>query len=104
MLSHSHISSPATTAASRVNATGVGVKRRHSLHSVKTLASYHNIGKGRKLLRVDSASSFVDRWAKMGRLESPFSREVRKLEKKGIIGREVTREGAEWFGDDERGF
>lgn len=107
MLSHSHVSSPPVTVASRINVVGVGVKRRHSLLSVRTLTSYHTkAGKGRKMLRVDSASSSMDGWAKLGTVESPFSREARVAKKrKWTFGRakKEPEDARGWFGDDERG-
>ena len=82
MLSHSHTQlQHTTTAAWRVDAIGVGVKRRHSLLSVETLRSYHvHCGKGRRLLRIDSAKAMAQGWARLWREDSPFTREVRRIE------------------------
>ncbi|KAH6620513.1 hypothetical protein C7974DRAFT_458728 [Boeremia exigua] len=68
MLSHSSISTFCTsTAASRIDAIGIGVKRRHSLLSVRTLLSYNsNSRKERKMLRVESAAQLVDGRANSG--------------------------------------
>lgn len=87
MLSHAHISPFPSTSRSHVTATGVGVKRRHSLLSHRTLQSYHGkYGRGRKMVRVDSAANLaggimegvVEGIKRVGRERSPFSKEVKR--------------------------
>ncbi|KAF2621277.1 hypothetical protein BU25DRAFT_463774 [Macroventuria anomochaeta] len=112
MLSHSHMElKHATTAASRIDAMGVGVKRRHSFLSVRTLRSYHvNQGKGKMMLKADSAASLLEHWTNFGGEDSPFTGEYRRAKQ----GRALERRGSavwdqdgeeedvrEWFGDDE---
>lgn len=87
MLSHSHISPFPSTSTSHITANGVGVKRRHSLLSHRTLQSYHGrCGQGRKTVGLDSAASLaggilegVGKGIKrVGRERSPFSKEVKR--------------------------
>ncbi|KAJ4356959.1 hypothetical protein N0V95_002902 [Ascochyta clinopodiicola] len=114
MLSHSHTSlMHIITAPSLINAIGIGAKRRHSLLSITTLRSYHARAKGRKMLRIDVCADLAERWAKLGREDSPFTKEVKRiraLERRcsvdlvvedGAI--EVESDESEWFGDDEGG-
>lgn len=113
MLSHSYTSTTPTTTLSQSHAVGVGTKRRHSLLSMKTLASYHNnLGKGRKLLRVDSATKLIEELAKVGTVPSPFTQEKRRVRKRvGFRKALETRmggmwqefEGSGWQAGDERG-
>ena len=92
MLSHSYTSATPTTMLSRAHAIGVGAKRRHSLLSVKTLTSYHNnLGKGKKMLRVDSATRLIEELAKVGTVASPFTQERRRARKKGGVRRRLER-------------
>ena len=112
MLSHSYTSATPTTMLSQAHAVGLGAKRRHSLLSVKTLTSYHNnLGKGRKLLRVDSATRLIEELAKVGTVASPFTQERRRARKKGGVRRALERrmsgmwqefEASGWQADDER--
>jgi hypothetical protein len=79
---------------------------------VKTLTSYHNnLGKGRKLLRVDSATKLIEELAKVGTVASPFTQESRRARKKGGFRRALERrmsgmwqdlEASGWQADDER--
>ncbi|KAF9698956.1 hypothetical protein EKO04_003329 [Ascochyta lentis] len=113
MLSHSYTSlAHAATAPSFIHAIGVGAKRRHSRLSISTLRSYHARAKGKKLLRLDSAVFLAERWAKWGREDSPFTKEVKRvraLERRYSVdlifedGVEVESCGSEWLGDDEGG-
>ncbi|OSS43560.1 hypothetical protein B5807_11747 [Epicoccum nigrum] len=112
MLSHSYTSTPPTAMLSQIQAVGVCAKRRHSLLSVKTLTSYHNnLGKGRKLLRVDSASRLIEELAKVGTVASPFTQERWRVRKKGEFRRVLEKrmsgmwqgfEASGWQADDER--
>ena len=80
MLSHSSTIHPAlsTQRISHIHAVGTGVKRRHSYLHTRTLSTYSKRSQGKKILRVDSGASLVERW---GSEDSPFSKEVRRTRK-----------------------
>ena len=107
MLSHSYMSNPPMATLSHTHAVGVGAKRRHSLLSVRTLTSYNDLGKGRKLLKVDSGTKLIEELAKVGTVASPFTLQRRRARKKGRVRRALERisgmfEGSGWQADDER--
>lgn len=80
MLSHSQSTlANANTAASHINAMGKCAKRRHSRLTMSTLRSYHDRGNGSKMLKVGSGAFLAERWAKMGKEDSPFTKEVRRV-------------------------
>jgi hypothetical protein len=100
MLSHSHISSRPRTSTYTKEVSGRGVRCRHSVLSHLTLQTYNRrYGRGRKMVRVDSArnstgslaESFIEsvrdgvveplllEVQKAQRERSPFSKEKRRL-------------------------
>jgi hypothetical protein len=69
------------------------------------------LGKGRKLLRVDSASRLIEELAKVGTVASPFTQERWRVRKKGEFRRVLEKrmsgmwqgfEASGWQADDER--
>jgi hypothetical protein len=110
MLAHSHMNSKRTTTAiSRIDATGLGAKRRPSMLSLCTLRSYSGQSRARKKLKLDSSA--IQRWVGRGPPDSPFTRQKRALERErselcnvvgGVERLCFTSPTSSCFGDDER--